>query len=144
MNNRKLKVLGGMTPNEVISPFSDIKTRPILKKVNETLSKNRINRDVFKENSLVFIGIPKGVNDKGYDLQRGSIKRVKSINKDQFPYTYTLEDIDKSNTLPRNYYRNELRKAPALRSIPKEIDKIYDSRRKNKRKEYLVSFYGSK
>ena len=146
MNNRKLKKLNDLSPIQVFSPFNDPKTRRILNVGSTTTpsSVSRIKNNTLKINDLVFINLSKSVNDKGYDIQRGVIKKIKSINKTKIPFTYTLEDLDSKHALPRQYYLNELRKAPSVRKIRKEIDKIYESRRKNKRREYLVSFINSK
>ena len=146
MNMRALKSLNGRSPMELFSPFADVMNKenddiktPLLTSKNKIVSSGPI----FRINDLVFIDIKKTVNDKGYDIQRGAIKRVALIDKSAKPYVYILKHLDSEKKLPRPYYGAELRKAPKLRTLPKQIDKIYESRRKNKKREFLVSFYGS-
>ena len=141
MNMRALKSLGGRSPAELFSPMADVSKKNKLYENQRT--KNVTIGPIFKMNDLVFIDIKKNVNDKGYDIQRGAIKRVTHVDKSSKPYVYTLGHLDSDKNLPRVYYGAELRKAPKLRAIPKQIDKIFDSRRQNKKREFLVSFYGS-
>ena len=151
MNMRSIKSLDNKSPKDLFSPFADVyernnknddsKTAPIQQ--SSRSSQPRPKGKLFKINDLVFLDIKKNVNDKGHDIQRGAIKRVTRIDKQTTPYLYTLSHLNSEKVLPRSYYGAELRLAPKLRAIPKQIDKIYDSRRKNKRREFQVSFYGS-
>ena len=142
MNMRSIKSLNGHSPAELFSPFTDVSKTKKLQTKQET-RRMQTTGPIFKINDLVFLDIKRNVNDKGYDIQRGAIKRVTHIDKSSKPYVYTLDHLDSNKHLPRPYYGAELRKAPKLRALPKQIDKIYESRRKNKKREYLVSFYGS-
>ena len=141
MNKRSLKKLNGKSPNDLFLPISDVRSKNIFVKTDG--QSDPPPGPTFKKDDLVFLDIKKHVNDKIYDTQRGAIKRVARVDKSVTPYFYILKHLDSEKELPRPYYGNELRLAPKLRAIPKQIDRIYDSRRKNKRKEFLVSFYGS-
>ena len=141
LNSRPLKKLGEKSPQSVLSPFEDVTSKPVLKKNFGEKPKN-IKDNRFKVGDLVFLELPKHVNDKSYDIQRGVIKKVKDVKKDNLPHVYILENFD-GTELSRNFYAEELRKAPGVRKLKYEVEKIYKARRKNKRKEYQVAFYNS-
>ena len=138
LNSRPLKVLGNKSPSEVNSPFDDIESKEFVedKKVEQT-------GPIFAVGDLVFIELPKNLGEKEYDIARGVIARVKEVDKSAKPYMYKLESTE-GKQLSRKYYGNELRRAPALRNIDKQIEKVFNSRRKNKKREYLVKFEGSR
>ena len=142
INNRPLKKLGGKSPAEVNSPYEDVTSKDYVGK-NLQEDKPSIKEDILEEGSLVLIDLQKDPDLRSYDLQRGEIKTIKEIDRSLHPYTYVLEDLHNGDTLPRRYYRRELKKVSKLRNIPHEIEKIHKSRRKNRRKEFLVSFYKS-
>ena len=141
INARPLKKLNGRSPASLNSPFMDQESRTLLEEASP--DENVIKETALEEGALVLIDFPKDLDLRSYDLQRGEIKKVKSVNTSSSPYTYTLETLDEGEQLPRKYYRKELREVSHLRKIPKEIETVYRSRRKNKRKEYLVSYYNS-
>ena len=140
INKRRLKALKGHSPREISSPFKDVYSRVILK--SQKSRKGRKKRKTFKEKDLVFLETPASVNERGFDLQRGVICKVKEVDRSAEPFMYRLEDLE-GQELSRKYYVAELRKAPKLRNIAKQIRHIYESRRRNKRREYLVLFHGS-
>ena len=142
--NSNFHVLG-MTSTQINSPFEDVTSRELLTKVAEKESEksSHIKEDFLEEGSLVLIDFPKEADLRSYDIQRGEIKKIKEVDRSLKPFTYVLEDLDDEKILPRKYYRQELRKIFSSRKLPNEIEKIFKSRRKNKRKEYQVSFYNS-
>ena len=143
INERPLRRLGNKSPKDINSPFEDVKSRDILKNISTSAESQNIKEDLLEEGSLVLVDLSKDEDLRSYDLQRGEIKKVKKVDQNSVPYTYVLEDLDEKNTLPRKYYRKELRKVSKLRNLPQEIEKIHKARRKNRRKEFLVSFYDS-
>ena len=145
INSRPLKKLGGRTPAQLNDPFEDVNSRELLEKVEakDREKSSSIKEDALEEGALVLIDFPKDADLRSYDIQRGEIKKIKEVDQTLKPYTYVLEDLDGERVLPRKCYRRELRRVSKLRNLPHEIEKIFKSRRKNKRKEYLVSFYKS-
>ena len=143
INNRPLKKLDGKSPAEVNSPYEDVVSRKFIEGENIQTDKSStsIKEDLLEEGTLVLIDLQKDSDLRSYDLQRGEIKKVKEIDRRLHPYTYTLEELHDGDILPRKYYRQELRKVSKFRNLPHEVEKIHKSRRKNRRKEFLVSFY---
>ena len=138
INSRPLKVLKNRSPKEVNSPFDDVESREFVeeKAVKKT-------GPIFTEGELVFIELPKTLGEKDYDIARATIVRVKEVDKRENPYMYVLETIE-GKTLSRKYYGYEIRHSPSLRDMPNQIEKVFKTRRKNKKKEYLVSFEGKR
>ena len=143
INGRPLKKLGGKSPAEVNSPFLDVETRAEFRRQSELKEdkKDDIKTKILPEGTLVFINLPKEADLRSYDLQRAEIKRVKEVDTSALPHRYTLEDLEKETTLERKYYLAELREVSKLRNIKNEIKRVYKTRRKNKRKEFLVTYY---
>ena len=153
LNIRPLKALKNRAPADLVSIFEDVRSRPLLTSststetatapTSKTSSKKKRFSQKFKLGDLVFLETPSSVNERGFDLQRAVISRIRNVDKSAFPYLYSLENLE-GEPLSRKYYERELRRAPKLRNIPRQIEHVFDSRRKNKRREYLISFYNSK
>ena len=139
INSRPLKSLGGKSPEEVNSPFEDIESKNFVE--NKNIEKSG---PIFKIGELVFLELSKNIGEKDYDLNRGPIARIKNIDKSAKPYMYELETIETKKPLSRKYYGYELKYAPGLRDMPHQIEKVLNTRRKNKRKEYQVVYEGSR
>ena len=140
INRRPLRKFGGKkSAADLNNPFKDEESKELIE-ANKKEEKP-IKEDILKIGTLVFIDLPNEDDLRSYDLQRGEIKKVKNVDTSKAPYLYTLEDLNGEKVLERRYYLGELKEVFKVRNIPKEIRKIYKSRRKNKRKEYLVSYY---
>ena len=141
INGRPLRKLKGKSPAQINSPFSDIEMRDEFRAQDGKKTESGIKTNVLPEGTLVFINLPSESDLRSYDLQRAEIKRVKKVDTSDLPHRYTLEDLEQENTLERKYYLAELKEVSKVRNIKNEIKRIYKSRRKNKRKEFLVSYY---
>ena len=142
INGRPLKKFGGKSASDLNSPFKDEASKEIIAQAEQAKGDSKpIKEDLLPVGTLVFIDLPKDADIRSYDLQRAEIKKVKSVDSSKHPYTYVLEDLDDEKTLERKFYRKELKEVLKVRNIPNEISKIYKSRRKNKRKEFQVSYY---
>ena len=138
INSRRLKSLTNKAPEQVNSPFDDIESKNFVEEKN-------VNRTgpIFKTNDLVFIDLPKTLGEKDYDLARATIARIREVDKSAKPYMYVLETIE-GNKLARKYYGYELKFSPFLRQMPNQIEKVFKTRRKNRKREYQVSFEGKR
>ena len=138
INSRPLKVLGDKSPADVNSPFDDVESRNFVEEKVVTST-----GPVFHEGDLVFLELPKTLGEKDYDIARAPIARIKSVDKSANPYMYELETID-GKPMSRKYYGNELKYAHQIRDMPHQIEKIFKTRRKNRKREYQVTFEGSR
>ena len=142
INGRPLKKFGGKSAKDMNSPFKDENSKKVIEAQDKKKKESKpIKEDLLTRGTLVFINLPKDADLRSYDLQRAEIKKVKEVDTSKLPYIYILENLDDEKVLERKYYRGELKEVFKTRAIPNEISKIYKSRRKNKRKEFLVSYY---
>ena len=144
LNIRPLKTLKNRAPIDIVSPFSDIYSRKLLARDQETLQRKQLSKQsLFKKGDLVFVETSTGLNERGFDLQRAVINKIVNVDTSDRPYFYELEDLE-GIKIAKKFYGAELKKAPGLRDLPRQIRHIYRSRRKNKKREYEVNFVGSK
>ena len=143
LNIRPLKTLKNRAPIDIVSPFSDIESRKLLTNKPQGQSRKSSKQNSFKKGDLVFVELSSNLNERGFDLQRAVINKIVNVDTSELPYFYELEDLE-GNKIAKKFYGAELKKAPGLRNLPKQIRHIYRSRRKNKKREYEVNFVGSK
>ena len=139
INSRPLRSLGDKSPLEINSPFDDVESKNFVKEKEVTKT-----GPLFEVGELVFLELAKNLGEKDYDLNRGPIVRIKDIDKSAKPYMYELETVEERKPLKRKYYGYELKYAPSLRDMPHQIEKVFNTRRKNKRREYQVVYEGSR
>ena len=140
LNIRPLKTLWGHSPIDFVSPISDIRSRTLLAKSDSF--RKKLKTPEYKKGDLVYVEIPESEIQRGFDIQRGTINKVASVDTNSYPYLYQLEDLE-GKKISRSYYSIELKKAFKLRNLPKQIKHIYASRRKNYKREYQVTFIGN-
>ena len=140
LNIRPLKHLKGYAPVDFVSSLSDVRSRALL---TSDKGRKRLKKPLFKKDDLVFVELPSFEIRRGFDIQRGVINKVIGVDTNAYPYLYELENLE-GEKLPRKYYAVELVKTAQLRNLPKQIKHIYASRRKNFKREYQVTFVGSK
>ena len=146
INSRPHKSLNGFAPADFANKFSDILSRKVLTTSTPASVKKQRRvkkKPLFKINDLVFTELPLLDTERGFDIQRGVINKVVGVDTEAYPYLYDLEDLE-GRKLSQRFYSIQLKKAPSLRNIPKQIKHIYASRRKNYKREYQVNFVGSK
>ena len=138
LNIRPMKVLGNLSPKQVNSPFDDIESRKYVEDKEITQP-----GPIYEKGDLVFLELPKNIGEKDYDLSRAVIARVREVDKSAKPYMYKLETTTGKN-ISKKYYGMELKLSPSLRGMKKQIEKVFKSRRKNKKREYLIQYEGDR
>lgn len=105
LNNSYSKaLLYFFTPAEVNAPEFDsviryiksLKSELEAQKEEEEVSAKRrkTEKNVFEVNDYVYYDVPRKPFDKSFDIQRGTIFQVASVDKRQHPYMYKLKELD--------------------------------------------------
>ena len=150
VNNRRQKNLGPFTPQQINSPLNDVESRDVIKRSRPIPgeSKNPTNvKGEFKINQFVYVNFLKQPLYKGFDTQRGTIYKIKSVDRTKKPYLYTLKELD-GTSVEGKYYSAELKRAPNPEHIEHEIGEILKEKTDEDtgKKTYFVKwlFYPSK
>ena len=170
INNRRQKNLGPYTPAELNSPTNDPESRDFMERkfagelpsqkevkvqkdadASELPSQKEVNlpKDVdkhpFPVKSFVYLLEKRGTFDKSFDMQRGTIYKITSVDKTEHPYLYRLQEID-GTPLSGRYYGAELKSAPNPSKIKHGIADTLDEKYIGKKRYILVrwAFYPDK
>lgn len=144
INSTKNKGLNYETsPSQVNNSYYDVYVRLLREKSakNECIKK----KPKYKIGDNVFLDLPKTPFEKNSDIVRGQIYTIISVDNEENPPLYELENYNK-NVILGKFHEERLLPAPNPHKIEYAIDKILAERKTKKGIEYKIRwlFYNHK
>ena len=147
INNTPNSGLGGLIPNEVKDPIYDEKVisskkdqqYPLWQQQMENAKKSEAKLP-FKIGDEVYLTLTRGNFYKSYDVQRGQIYKIRSVDASINPPMYKLEDLAGKRAKNLTFYGAELRKAPPNEKRIYTIEKILKPKKVKGKTFYYVKY----
>ena len=148
INNSKLNAIGGLRPNDIISPLDDPKIDQAIGIPEDVSFEDQVqnqkkyekDKTKLQKGDFVLADFGPSAFAKGFDSPNYQIFQIERVDAGKQPPLYSLIDLDKDK-VKGYFYREQLRKTrPPTPQETFRIEKIVRERERNGETEVLVKY----